>query len=172
MTPIRRMRSRRRGRVLPARDGRLRAQIGAAVGQPPAGQLERRIGAQPVEVVGVLIAAGDGEDAGPQDVGQPMGDPLRVAAVRDHRGELLGDAEPPLRLGQQHDPAVRGDPPAIEGGGDLLALDGWKRERQQGIVGHGGRGALRSGKGLAQATEILRQINRLRYVRHPKSTPS
>ena len=72
-------------RVLPARDGRLRAQIAAGVGQSPAGQLERRIEAQPVEIVGVLIAAGDGEDAGAQDIGQEMGDPVLIAAVRDHR---------------------------------------------------------------------------------------
>ena len=51
-------------RILPARDGRLRAQIPARIGQPPAGQFECRIEAQSVEVVGVFIAAGDGEDAG------------------------------------------------------------------------------------------------------------
>ena len=59
-----------RGRVLPPRDGRLRAQIGPAVGQPPAGQLESRVAAQPVEIVGVLIAAGNGEETSAQDVGQ------------------------------------------------------------------------------------------------------
>jgi len=58
------------GRVLPARDSRLRAQIGPAVGQPPASELEGRVAAQPVEIVGVLIAAGNGEDAGAQDIGQ------------------------------------------------------------------------------------------------------
>ena len=51
-------------RVLPARHGRLRAQVRPALRQPPAGELEGRIGAQPVEIVGVLVAAGDGEDAG------------------------------------------------------------------------------------------------------------
>jgi hypothetical protein len=44
-------------RVLPARDGGLRAQIDAGVGQPAAGELEGRIQAQPVEVVGILVAA-------------------------------------------------------------------------------------------------------------------
>ncbi len=59
-----------RGRILPARDGRLRAQIDPAVGQPAAGELECRIGAQPVKVVAVLITARNGEDAGAQDIGQ------------------------------------------------------------------------------------------------------
>jgi len=59
-----------RGPVLPARDSWLRAQIGPAAGQPPAGQLESRVAAQPVEIVSVLLAAGNGEDASAQDVGQ------------------------------------------------------------------------------------------------------
>jgi hypothetical protein len=57
------------------------------------------------------------------------------------------------------DPAIGTDPPAVEGGGDLLALDGWKAERQKIIVGHGGRGALRSGEGLASATESYARSN-------------
>jgi len=118
------------GRVLPAGHRRLRAQAPSAVRRPAAGELERRIEAQAVEVVGVLPAAGDGEDPRPQDVGHRVHDPAGIAAVRDRGGELGGDAEPPLGLRQKHHPAVRGDPAAVEGGGDLLALDGWKRERQ------------------------------------------
>ena len=87
--------------------GRLRAQIGPAVGQPPAGQLESRVAAQPVEVVSILIAAGNGEDARAQDVGQEMSDLVLIAPVRNYLGEPLGDAEPTLRLGEQHDAAIR-----------------------------------------------------------------
>jgi hypothetical protein len=43
-----------------------------------------------------------------------MGDPARVAAVRDYCREPASNAEAPLRLGEQHDAAVRSDPPAIE----------------------------------------------------------
>ena len=39
-----------------------------------AGQLERGIAAQMVEVVGILVAAGDSQDAGAQDVGKRMHD--------------------------------------------------------------------------------------------------
>src|SRR5580693_5102111 len=141
----------------------------SGVGQPPAGQLESRVAAQPVEIVGVLIAAGDGEDAGAQDIGQQMGDPVLIAPVRNYLGEPLGDAEPTLSLGEQHDAAIRSDPSAIKGGGDLLALNDWKGERQQIIVGHGGRGALRSRLRVGLSNQILRQIKSLRYLRHPKS---
>jgi len=78
-----------------------------------------------------------------------MGDPVRIAAVRDHLRQPIGNAEPTIGLGQQHDPAIGTDPPAVKGGGDLLALDGWKRERQQVIVGHGGCGSLECRKGIA-----------------------
>src|SRR6202035_5394569 len=140
-------------RILPTRDGRLRAQVPAAIRQAATGQLERWIEAQPIEVVGVFVAAGDGEDAGAQDIGQQMGDPVRITAIRDHSSEPLGDPEPTIGLGEQHDPAVGTDPSAVKGGGDLLAADGWKTERQKAIVGHGGGGAPRSRQRVGSATE-------------------
>jgi hypothetical protein len=47
--------------------------------------------------------------------GNQIGDPVSIALVRDLSGELVGDAETPLRLGEKHHPAVGGDPPTIEG---------------------------------------------------------
>jgi hypothetical protein len=49
------------------------------------------------------------------------------------------------------------------------ALYRWKRERQQIIVGHGGRGALQSAARIGFINKILRQIKSLRYIRQPKS---
>jgi hypothetical protein len=57
-------------RVLPTRQGRLRAQIIAGIGQAPAGKLERRILAQMIEVVRILIAAGDGQNARAKDTAE------------------------------------------------------------------------------------------------------
>ena len=89
------------------------------------------IGAQVVEIVSVLVAAGDGEHAGAQDVGDAVGHKIRIARVGDQRGELVGDPQTPLGGGQQHHAAIGGEPSAIERGGDFLALDGWEMERQQ-----------------------------------------
>ena len=110
--------------VLGPRAGRLGAQIPAAVGQPSAGQLEGRIAAQPVEIVGVLIAAGDGEDAGAQDVGHGVPHAARISPIADHRGQPLGQSEAALGGGQQHDAAVRGHPSTVERGGNLLGSNG------------------------------------------------
>ena len=58
----------------------------------------------------------DKTEATTQDVGKPMDDPVRIALVGDYPGELVGDIEAPLRLGEEHHPAVRRDPSAIERG--------------------------------------------------------
>src|SRR5438128_5035066 len=78
-----------------------------------------------------------------------MSDPALIAPVRNHRGEPFGEAQPPLGLGEQHHPAIGGEPASIEGGGHLFAPNGWKGERQQAIVGHGGGGSLGSPRGMA-----------------------
>ena len=94
------------GRILPTRHRRLRAQIPSAVGQAAAGQFERRITAESVEIIGVFPAAGDGQDAGAQDVGQRVDHPRRIAGIGDHRRQLVGQAQPPVRLGQQQHPTI------------------------------------------------------------------
>ena len=100
-----------------------------------------------------------------------MGDPVLIAPVRNDLGEPLGDAEPTLRLGEQHDAAIRRDPSAIKGGSDLLALNGWKGERQQIMVGHGGRGVLRSWPKVGFSNRILHHIKSLRYLLHLQIGP-
>src|ERR1700692_4811605 len=73
--------------ILPARQGRLLGEVVTGLGQTSAGQLERRILAQLVEVVGIGITTGDGEDAGTQNVGDGVGDLGRIAVVGNERGE-------------------------------------------------------------------------------------
>ena len=123
-----------RRRVFQPRQGRLRAQVPASVGQPPAGELERRIGAQVIEIVGVLVAPADRENPGADHVGDRVGDARAIAPIGNATRHTLGQAQAPLGqaqapLGQrkQHHAAVRGHPPAVERGCHFLALDGWKR---------------------------------------------
>ena len=117
-----------RRRVLHPRQRRLRAQVGAGLRRSPARQLERRIGAQKIQVVGVLVAAGDGVDARPDHVRAGVKDARRITAVGKAARQPVRDAKTAFGHRQQHHPAIRGQPPAVESGGDFLGPDGWKRE--------------------------------------------
>ena len=65
-----------------------------------------------------------------------MYDPVRIALVGDYPGELVGDTEAPLRLGEEHYTAIRRDPSAIERGTHLLARYRWQVKGQRDIVIH------------------------------------
>ncbi len=94
-----------------------------------------------IEIVGIFIAAGDGEHAGAQDVGDAVRHQQRIARVGDQRRQPIGDPDASLRRSQQHHAAIGGEASAIERRGDFLASDGWKAERLNRIVGHGGCGS-------------------------------
>ena len=100
-----------RGRVLQPAHGRLRTQVAPTLRRPADRQLEQRIGAQIVAVVGILVAAGDREHAEPQHRRQRVDHPVGGAPLPDAAGQRLGQAEPAFRRAQQHQPAVRGDRP-------------------------------------------------------------
>ena len=101
---------------------------------------------------------------------QRMKDARGIATVGKATRQPIGDAKPTLGHRKQHHPAIRGEPSAIESGCDFLAPDGWKRERQQTIVGHGGRGVGEVAKRIGVSNQILRYINAFRHARQPKIT--
>jgi hypothetical protein len=143
----------------------LRAQIPAAVGKPVAGQLESRIAAQPIEIVGILKTAGDREDARAQNVDDAVG----IAPVGDLGRQLCANPEAAIGGGQQHDAAIRSDPPAIEGGDHLLAGSSWKSGKAKGSsVSSGMTGVAASipwSNGVD--THYINWITRLGYIRQP-----
>ena len=147
------------GGILPARYGWLRTEVTPAVGQASTGELEAGIGAQMIEVVGILVAAGDGEHARAQDVGDAVRHECRVARVGDQRSQPGGDPEAGLDGGEQHDAAIGRHTSTIERGGDFLALHRWQRERQQGIFDHGGCGSVRFGKGWRRHPNLCFRSN-------------
>jgi hypothetical protein len=106
----------RRGVFSGATQRRLRTQVNAWVRQPSARKLERRIGAQDVEVVGVLVAEADRESAGADHVGERMRDAHQVTTVRKNPGKPVGDPKPPLSHAQQHGAAVRSKASAVKSG--------------------------------------------------------
>ena len=78
-------------RLFEPRQRRLRSEIPSCVGQTTAGQLEGRINAQKVEIVGVLITTADRENAGADHVSKTVGDSCLVAAVWNAARQPFGD---------------------------------------------------------------------------------
>jgi len=113
-----------RRRILEARQGRLAHQIIARLGQASAGQLEGRIKTQNVEVVAVLVAAGNGEHPRPDHVDVSVGRARGVAPVAHAGGQQVGNPEPSLDPGKQQHAAVRRQPSAVEPGLQFLACYG------------------------------------------------
>ena len=87
--------------VLQPADSWLRAQIIAALGQPPDRHLEGWIGFERVAVVAVGIARCDQQRAVADHLGKAMPHPFRIARVLDARGQAFGDLQPLLDRRQQ-----------------------------------------------------------------------
>ena len=113
-----------RRRVLEARQGWLAHQIATRLGQAATGQLERRIDAQGIEVVAILVATGDGEQPCPDHVGVGMYRARRIARVGQAGGKAIGDPETRLDPAQHQNAPVGRQPAAVEPGAQLLVLDG------------------------------------------------
>jgi hypothetical protein len=129
----------RAGQIFQPTDGRLRAQIGAALGQPPDRHLEGRIGAQGIAVIAVGIARRDQQGAVSDHLGQRMPHPFRRARVLDAIGQPLGEPKPLLDCRQQQYPGVRGHQAAIKRQVHRLARDRWQTGQNPRTFVHGGR---------------------------------
>jgi len=91
-----------------------------------------------IEVVRILVAAGDGQNARTKNACRENGDQQGIARIGDDGASLPATPSRRSALPQQHHAGVRGDAPTVERGGDLLAANGWKREREKAIVEHAG----------------------------------
>ena len=116
-----------RGRVLQPAHGLLRTEIAAGLRRPADGQLEQRIAAQRVAVVGTLVPRGIREHAEAQHRRKRVDRPRRVAP----RLDAAGQSESALRRAQQHQAAVRGNWAARKIGGHLPALYGTGRSNER-----------------------------------------
>ena len=152
-------------RILHPRDGGLGGKVGAGLRQASAGDLEHGVGAEGAEVVAVLVAAGDGEDAGTQNVGETVLGAGGVAAVAEGGSQGIHEADLPVGLGEQQQPAVRGNVAAVEPGRDFLAAQGWQRKRQEDIVGSGGHGRFCPVRRSGVSNRNLRDSRRLWHGR-------
>ena len=103
---------------------------------------------------------GDSQEGGCREGGRPGPHP---ALVGDYPGELVGDTEAPLRLGEEHHPTICRDSSAIEGGAHLLARYRWQVKGQRDIVVHNSLPLL--DRCAASATGIMPHIQVSGYFR-------
>ena len=110
--------------VLQPAHRRLRAQLGAGLGQAADRHLEGRIVTQGVAVVGVRVAGGDHQGAKADHFGQPVAHPFGRTRILDAARQPIGEGELALDLREHQDAGVRRHPPAVERDVHRLAGDG------------------------------------------------
>jgi len=157
-----------RRHVLKPAHGRLGTQIAAAFRRMPDRQLEQRIAAPGVAIIGVLVTASDGQHAKAQHLGQPVRHHRRIALVAQASGQKVGQAEAAFRLAQQHQAAVQRNQATVERRRHFLAANGWKIEGKKAIVCHGGCGNSVARVERRFDIEFLHDSNELRYIRQLK----
>ena len=111
-------------RVLQPGERRLRRQPDISVGTLVAGHLQHRVVAQCIEIVAVLMPAGDGDHARLDDGGIRVNHPPRIARIGDAGGQKRAQLPATPGFAQQQCPAIRGHRPASESCVDIEAIDG------------------------------------------------
>jgi hypothetical protein len=81
-------------------------------------------------------------------VSQAMCDARLIAPIRKTTGQSFRETKSPLRNRKQLDAAIRSQATAVKICCDFLVSDGWKRERENRRVIHGGRGRRKMREGL------------------------
>ena len=120
---------------------------------------------EPVEVVAVLVAAGDSESARRNQLKHLVPDARRIAAIGHGFSQPPTDAELSLGLPQQQKSGIGGLVSSVEINCEFLTLDGWQIEGERRSFGHGGCGAARIREALRLDTGLLRESRGLRYSR-------
>ncbi len=78
---------------------------------------------QLIQVVGVRVAAGDGEDAGARNIRDGVGDQGGGAVIGNDRGQPVDQAKPLVGTRQQQTATTGTDLAPIERGSDLFLAD-------------------------------------------------
>jgi len=153
------------GRILQATDGRLRGQSRTALRTTADRDLHQRIVAKPVEIVRILVAAGDRRAARHHHLEHRVPDPVRIAAIR-HRFRKP-PAHPELALGfsQQQQTSIGRLVATLKINCELLAVHRWQVEGKQRIVGHGGCGTGLIREATCRANDLLRESASSRHGR-------
>ena len=152
-------------RILKTTDRRLRGQWCAALRTTTNRHLHQRVMPQPIEVDGILVAAGNRRDPRHHHLEHLVTDAARIAAIRHRIGKPPAHPKLAFRLPQQQQTAVRGLVAAVKIDCEFLAADGWNVEGKKRIVGHGGCGARLMHGAICLDNDLLRESPPLCHCR-------
>ena len=141
------------GEVLQPRDRRLARNVVTALRRTLAGDHQRGIVAQRIEVVAILVAGGDRHHARRHHRAIGVDDEQRVARVRQRVRDHGGETEAPSRFAQHHQAAVRGEVAGILRGCERLVPTG-DRPGRNGVAS-----AMAAANPVCDAHALLRHQN-------------
>ena len=122
--------------------------------------------AQPIEVVSILVAAGNRRHPRHQHFEHRMSDATLIAPIRHGVRKPPAHTDRALRLSQQQEAAIGGLVAAVKINCEFLAADRWKVEGKRRIVGHGGCGARLIRDATCLENDLLRESLACRHSRH------
>ena len=128
-------------------------------------ELQQRIVPQPVVVVAVLVAAGDGRGPRHHQLEHRVANAALVTVVGHRIGDPPAHAELPLGLANEQQPGVGRLLAALEIDCELLAPDGCQVELERDILHHGGCGAGLIREARRLDSEMLRESRHLHHNR-------
>jgi hypothetical protein len=90
--------------------------------------------AQRIEIVGILVAAGDRQNPGAQYAIAAVDHAALVAGIGDAAGKSTSDPEPSLGLRQEQHRTARRQSAAIKRSSDFPTMNRWKRKGGDAII--------------------------------------
>ena len=117
---------------------------------------------QPVEIVAVLVTAGDGQHARADELEHVVAHTRRIAAIPHGIGKARTDPDLLLGTAQQQQPRIGRLVATVEIDCEFLACDGWQIEGKRRSVHHG-CGARWLNAAPRLDTDLLRDLSALRH---------
>ena len=87
-------------------------------------------------VVELLVARRKAEDALAQQIDLAVGDQIGVARIVEHGVQSASEAQPPVGLPQEHQPAIAADVAPGETGFDFTTIKAWKIQKSLRTIWH------------------------------------
>jgi hypothetical protein len=88
--------------------------------------LKRRVVAQRIQIITVLVPGSNRKNPRAQDIREGMNHPRLIAVIGNVPGKPVDNSQASLGLSQEKHTGIRSDRATIKRGGDFLGQNGWK----------------------------------------------